>query len=430
MKLIKYDDELIEINKIKDITSIEYKDLILTSAKDKIKIIPGFIVMYGLNKSLYLTEQDKYFEIFVKRLREVYQEEKDNVVKEGIFGVEGIKIDNLTKSLLMDNNLEKTYELYDYYHDKDSYDKSLFFEEDKFRIVFDTFKYHLIETLKMFDISIDNISLSGGVNGNYYLSVIIDNTPRILPINYIIKDDISSEVTIGNIFNGVSPLTIDITFYDNRLSVISKVDKYKYYETNTYGFDNSFYHTKEIIIDNNTIMYKKDKIDSVEANKYDNLINIDSVNKDITWYKLPWNSYIGVNLCISKYDTSSIITNKFIYLLINDNNYYLKELYYTKYQKQTSAMEEMMALTLDKISKETFGIKNNDVIMIETFFDNDGINGFYKDKLSRNYFYHLSPVDSIELITKDNAISLGRENKINDKVDLLNVKKYIKGRCL
>ena len=237
MKLISFDKELVDINKIKNIISIDYKDLIVTSAKDKIKIIPGFIVVYDNNKYMYLTSLDKNFDVFVNTIRNVYLEEQNNIVKEGIFSKEKIKISPFAKSLLLGSELERTNELYNYYNDKDSYEKSLLFEEDKVKSFFDIIKYHLVETLKMFDIVIDNIKISNGNNGNYYINALINKEPKILPV-YFKKDKNNYSISIGNLFDNSMPLEINISFFDNKISVITSVEKYKYKEFNTYYSDN------------------------------------------------------------------------------------------------------------------------------------------------------------------------------------------------
>ena len=70
MKIIKEDDTLLKIKQLKDIRSIDFIDLYMNSSKDKVKIIPGFLVFYGRGEELFLTSRDKYFDQFVKKIHE------------------------------------------------------------------------------------------------------------------------------------------------------------------------------------------------------------------------------------------------------------------------------------------------------------------------------------------------------------------------
>ena len=94
MRLHKDEQKLLEIRQIQDIESIELKDIFQSNINGKRHVVPGFMVVYGEPlKIIYLTTQDKYFEDYVKRIRQVYLEEKDLVISEGIMGKKYLTID-------------------------------------------------------------------------------------------------------------------------------------------------------------------------------------------------------------------------------------------------------------------------------------------------------------------------------------------------
>ena len=130
MQIKRDEDILLEISQIKDIRSITYKD-IYASHSSSPTILPGFIVTYGAkNTMLFLTSQDKFFEEFVRKIREVYLEEKDQVIREGIKGKEYIRLDPLSRRMLLNGDLDEIEEVYKQYDGRESYEESLLFEED------------------------------------------------------------------------------------------------------------------------------------------------------------------------------------------------------------------------------------------------------------------------------------------------------------
>jgi hypothetical protein len=138
MRVKKASQNAIKIEKLKDIISIDYEDIAIPQSSGKNKVYPGFFVIYGNGEHLFLTTFDSHFEDFARRLREVYLEEKDNIVSDGIMGPQKIKISPETKKILLSAELEKTSKLYDQFQNIEGYSDSLLFEEDE--LPFPTFK--------------------------------------------------------------------------------------------------------------------------------------------------------------------------------------------------------------------------------------------------------------------------------------------------
>lgn len=435
MKLFELDDILIKINQIKDIKSIDYNDLVLTIAKDKIKILPGFIVFYGSGDYIYLTSQDKHFEVFVKKLRETYEKEKDNILKDGVLGKEKIKISTLSKAILESKELEEPNKQYKKFIDKDYYKESLLFEEDKVKALIPIIIYHLKDTLKLFDLNIDKISLSSGMNGNYYLNAILNNISTILPVNYRENGFNSVSISIGNLFKNSYSLTMNIEFSIDKISILIKIDGYDYTEYVNYVMGD-FYKERYIYVGGNKIYFTSDKLDEIEKNKYENLVP----NSSLKWCLLPWNAYLGGfrrDLCITESGTledisgnERIIDSNIVYLSVSDYHYFIKEIFTKRFSKRVSSNEQFQSINLDTYSKTVIGLKNDSLVEIETSFEDSGISSIYKKYLAGNYFYQISSARNFDEISKDNTCFIGRENGLIENTDLLEPKKYIKGRGL
>ena len=92
MKIVTTSDALLEIRSIKNITSIKYIDIFLPASTGKKQLVPGFITTYGpSNKTIILISSDPYFEEYVKTIKRIYLEEKDDVIEDALFGKKYIR---------------------------------------------------------------------------------------------------------------------------------------------------------------------------------------------------------------------------------------------------------------------------------------------------------------------------------------------------
>ena len=128
MQLYGMDRELIEIYKLRNIESIKLWDLV-KNGTGKLLVIPTLLVTYDGGKYLNISANEKYFRVFVQKVVEVYHNEKDNLLEDGLtdpFKLRPkIDIDEKTKVILESGRLEQLNEIYSFYDGKDSYDSSI-----------------------------------------------------------------------------------------------------------------------------------------------------------------------------------------------------------------------------------------------------------------------------------------------------------------
>lgn len=434
MKINRTSDELIKINKLKNIKSITFKDLYETRAKEKNLIIPGFIVLSDQG-FMYLTSSDEYFEDFVRRIREIYNEEKDETYEDGILGEKKLEVDPLTKSILENGHVSNTSNLYSFYKDKASYQESLLFESDKLKSFGGIIFHHIKETMKLLNKTITDVRLSNGMNGIYYLSCRINNQPQILPMTYQQIEDDSYHVVIGNLFDKAIPLNMEIMFTKNGISVNNCILEYNLTDYTKYEFNQKGTMERKVHLDKELKHYEKKDLPTA-ANVPENLAKLDNGESVSIWYQLPWNTYEGISITDkgieedgSLSDGNSqdrLITERLVYLSIENNDFFIKDTLTKRYRKKSSKREERQEVIFDSLDKEIIGLQQRQGYIIETSFLGTAITGFYKTNLLGNKFYHISHELDQTKLTKKNIKTLGREDGLEEKVDLLDIKKYIK----
>ena len=80
MKIDIMDQLLIDIYNIRNLEYVSFWDLHGTS-DSKILVIPAIMINYDGGKTLNLCAKDKYFDTFVRKVVEVYNDEKDNILE-------------------------------------------------------------------------------------------------------------------------------------------------------------------------------------------------------------------------------------------------------------------------------------------------------------------------------------------------------------
>ena len=103
MKIDIMDQLLIDIYNIRNLEYVNFWDLHGTS-DSKILVIPAIMINYDGGKTLNLCAKDKYFDTFVRKVVEVYNDEKDNILEDSLTDPfrlrQSIKIDDRTKKIL------------------------------------------------------------------------------------------------------------------------------------------------------------------------------------------------------------------------------------------------------------------------------------------------------------------------------------------
>lgn len=435
MKINETSADLIKINQMKNIRSITFKNLYETRAKEKNAIVPGFIVISDQG-IMYLTSADEYFEDYVRRIRELYEEEKDQVYEDGILGFEKLEIDPLTKTMLENSHVANTSELYSFYKEKESYKDSLIFESDKLKSFRGIIIHHLKETMKLFDKTITDVRISNnGINGIHYLRCKINNEPQILPIYYEQVDDNSYKISIGNLFDKSIPLNMEIIFTKDGIVVNNTIREYDFSDYTKYEFNKKGTTEREIHLDKKLKHYEKKDLPQAKTVPV-NLANLDNNEPVCVWYKLPWNAYEGVSLTdqgikedgtLGDNDSEDrIISERLVYLACENDDFFIKDSITKRYRKDVSKKTERGEVVFDSLNKEIIGLCQKQGYLIETSFLGNAATGFYRTNLLGNKFYHISSEQEKDKLSKENLNSLGREEGLEEKTDLLDIKKYIK----
>ena len=188
MIIKKMDDVLMEINGIKNIEEIQFSELIPTNSEDYVTIIPCLYVRYNSGKVIYLCSNDKYFDVFVKKVVSVYNDEKNKeVVDEDYdpFKVSKLRIDEKTKKILESGLLSSTLDIYQLYVGKKSYDSDFLVEKEEVNGLLSFLLYQIKSVYELSDlvISFDN-NLLNGYRTNYTINCKIDGIDVLLYINY------------------------------------------------------------------------------------------------------------------------------------------------------------------------------------------------------------------------------------------------------
>ena len=434
MRVKRDEANLLKIHKLENIESIEIKDIYQSLANGKSYIVPGFMVVYGNPVDIiYMNTQDKYFEDFVSRLREVYLTEKDNVIDNGILGKKYIQIDPLSKDLLLNGGLEHLDEFYSLYEGKQGYDESLSFECDLLKSMFPIFKYHLKETLANLGLTLTYCKLSEGINGVYWVNVMIDMIPKNLPIYYT-HDEFSHSLEIGNITDNAMPLKIDLTFNNESINIHSHFSEYNYSDYTSYLVKNSIpYKEREVYKDNRLVHWESNPLpisDGVIPGIWSTLEQINNM----VWYQLPCGSFYGISTtdkCIEgfgKYTDSDgehrMITNEHCLVIPTEDNVFMNDIITKKYVKRIDDRTIPLGITLDKVSETSIGIIKPEGVLFERHFADTSPNGYYKKHLANKYFYQVYD----NSLSKENMLFLSRKEGIQEPSDLLEPKIYTRGK--
>ena len=426
MKISRDEKQLLEILQIKNLESVELKDLFQSSVNGQRLIVPGFIITYDEPlKMMYRTSLDKYFDDYVRVIKEVYLDEKDHIIRTGIRGDEYISIDPISKAMLINGDLDNKDTTYNYYKNIEGYQESLLFEEDELKSKLPILEYHLIETLKTMGLTMSNVTMSSGMNGVYYLKTTINNKPVKLPIYYEKVDDIY-KVTVSNIIGDSIPITLEMNISDRGIDVLSKVNEFNYYDYSSFKVVNDKVIKNREVYFQNKIMHSEHEIlkevkDDTIPKKWAEIED----EKKMKWYHLPFEGYIGINKQtkgIAEDGTLTDIENEHlletkesIILVPTQESVYLRDFSTKTYYKKVDDRTISQKVTLDAMDKTMIGIIKDNNVLLETSFGEDGVSGFYKKYLEGKYFYQTAKINDI----KGTITKLERKDGIEEKTDLL-----------
>ena len=427
MNLNIMDPKQIEINKIKNLQYISFYDVTLPMKNGNLTqnvLVPALMVKAD-GKTFNYSVMDKDFVRFVHKVITVYHKEKDKAPVEGATPSlipNGIVFDNeYSKKIFEDARFLDENELVGFYYDKDSYDNTLMFEIDEVNNTMDIIRYVIKDFAALTNTTINLSTRWKGYRNRYRNEAEKNGKLTNIVIEYKKQSDNEYHVKILNIGDLGQEYNVIIRFLDNQVYIFGK-----------YG---DIEVTTEIIIDDNgarflyyvyqkrnPIIYNSGDLEITDM-PYDNIVNLDSKD-EFTWYKLPWNAYIGKSTKISEVDkATSISTNHIMYLDIIGDNFYKREFYNKKLSREKTKTQQRVKITVDEFRKRTIGFKlDEDNFLIETSFKKALGDGEYQDKLINRYFYHVVKAKDIKEIKKDNLKPVTKD-LVTDKAHLVDDKK-------
>ena len=426
------DPMLIKIYEIKDIEEICLSDFAPSSQGSKINVLPNLYVRYDGGKYLSLCSQDKYFDVLVRKVFQVYNLEKDRVMIDPDFDPFGsrtkLKIDDRTKQILESGDLTNINEIYSFYDGKKSYHNNLLFQSDELKMMLPMIKYHLKQIFDCTDrvITLEDDYINGYRN-NYSINYKIDGIDDTLIISFVRHNNNETALYIRSRDKRFKPLEMFIKFEDTSIEVDTYFKEYNLASSNTYEVkrDNSIINTFRVYKDNKPIIYTNFALEKVD-NPVPNLASLDS-RDDVTWYKLPWNAMYGANNhveVLSEVDEIVNIHNK--YLALVGNEFVGREYASKEYQRRKTFEANANRVVMDEVNKRIQGIlldREEGIYVIETYFANViRSNGYYDTYLDDRYFYHLAQnKDFLTGLNRDDLISISQDNNIIRSADLLSL---------
>lgn len=439
-RIYEMDKTLMLIYGIKNIEEISFSDLLPTPLPGKqFNVLPSLYVKFDGGKYLNLCSKDKYFDIFVKKVFEVYQKEKDREIIDTRFGpfssVSKIRIDEKTKKILESGDLTKINEVYKMYDEKKSYDDSLLFQIDELRVILPIFKYHIKQLFDNTDlvINFENNYLNGYRN-KYTINCKINGIDEKLLLSFERINSNEVYILVRSYDNIFSPFSMKLNFGKNYISVESYMKDCDLYSSSIYTTSLDTINYENRILKNGVeVIYSNGELPSVD-NPYENISRIDN-DFSMKWFKMPWNGFYGVNNSItqlSSYESLVNMHNK--YLGIIDDEFLIRENTALVYHQDRTFDVNEKDVVLDEVNKSIIGIKpkkDSDYYIVETsFYDDVRKSSYYDTYLSGKHYYHVIEGKELLDIDRSKLISISTDNNIICGADLFStyeIKKMIRG---
>lgn len=428
MQVYGMDPELVAIYNIRDLTSIKIWDLI-SDFNSKRLILPAILITYGNNQSLNLCSKDKYYDVYVKKVREVYQDEKNNILEDALtdpFRLRShIDIDARSLRILESGELEQRNDVYAFYQGKDSFRQSLSFEKDEVETFVPILKYHLERLFALTDKVVSIGDELSGYRENYILSGKVDGIDTIFPFTYERVNNNEFNFHIAGMLGKSEPITIKMEFKPDGLIVTMILNNLEYLVNSKISITNGV--VKQIFdVERKglTISYKNEDLEACSMDD-DNIANLD-YDTNLKWFKLPWGAFYGIDTSIEDLsEVEKMIGIDSMYVQVSPDRFMKREFYSKTYKRNKTTAVDAQDMVLDEVDKTTIGYKVDDdghLFVIETSFDDDTFNY----NTSGKYFYHgIMSEEGIKGIKRDNLVSLGRKEEVIQKGDLVNKSKLL-----
>lgn len=435
MQVYGMEPELVTIYNIRNLESVKLWDL--ESARGpKRTIIPAILITYDGGKHLNICATEKYFDIYVKKVAQVYKDEKNNILEDALtdpFRIHSrIDIDDFTKSVLESESLEQVSDIYSFYNGKESFDTSFFFQIDEVKSLVDILKYHMAKLFSFTNkVVLFNNSELTGFRNNYCLTGQVDGIETTFPIVYEKLDNNKYELWVGGILEQNQPINIRISFEKDCLLVEANIECYNLSSTFKYSITNGVVKKIHDIMKNGlTISYENEDLPEETSPDLLTFANIDEPT-NLKWFRLPWGADYGIDTHLTDLsDFEKIIEIHNIYVSIFNCGFVKKENYSKRYKRNKTVSVDTRDLLVDEVQKSILGVSidsEGKTFIIETAFNMDDadhilLNGV----LNGEHYYHAchNP-EGLKGLKKEQLVSLGKRHIITNS-DLVNRHKILK----
>lgn len=438
MRLYSMDNLVIDIYNIRNIEYINISDILIPNSS-KMEVIPSLFINYDGGKTINLCSRDKYFDTFVRKVVEVYNDEKNNILEDNLTDPfrmrRTIQIDKHTKDILERGTLTEINDLYKFYSDKSKYNNSLLFVSDEFVQLIPIIKYHIKELFVQTDKHVEFEDKIMGYTNNFMFSGNVDGIFKYFPVIFDKVNDNEYIVQVGGLLESNTSITVSIKFNKDSIIVNTNIDKYNIVGTFTYLISKDVIKEIRDIKKEDVLVYYKNNDLKECDNQFKNITNFDQ-DTNLVWFKLPWGAIYGINNSIENIsETEKIIKIYNMYLDCFEDSFIKKEYFSRSYKRNDTSSLFSKHISLDEAIKNTTCLclnKEDGIYIMETsFLDTIYANGYYDEKLKQKYFYHLFQAKGIKEFTKEGLINIKLEDSIIDKSDILNdslILKLVRGK--
>lgn len=425
-----------KIYKIKNIESISIKDIV-QSVSEAIYVIPMLIVTYDGNKSMALCSRDKYFDEFVKKVTEVYKDEKDNIYEDGLtdpFGFrKSIRIDEHSKQILESKELLDVRSMYEHYDNLDSYDESLLFQSDEVETLMPIVQYHLTRFLEFTDTSLKVDPSISGYRNRYAMNGSLNGFEKFFPFLYTKASDNHYLFSITGILEN-KQMNVAVDYKQNGIAVHLFDDDLGLYAEYTYEVLNGVVRRKEdFTLRGLSVHFLNEDLKMVD-NPYPNISSFD-YQADFKYFKLPWNGVYGIRTNVEALNGEECKTEVASSIIeCAKSSFTRRDAYLLQYKRKDTPTRKGEAIMLEEFSSILTGVKlknNPNHYAIETkFLDTGMTSGYYGTHLNGKCFYHLvysdDPIDRA-VYKSDIAVTHETINKKSDFDNTSLVKQLVRG---
>lgn len=389
------DQQEIEIIQIDDLKMVHFYRLVSDSEG-----IPAAAIIYGDNRQLSYCKNDKYYELFLNKICEVYSKQKDK---------SSIIMDDNTEAILSafseaeQDVDEKRFSVFKHAEVKDVPD--LFPQSYMDHIIMPIVMHYIGELYGMYEKHLVWRKLEHAWHGRGSLVGFRGNQESCFPYELRHISDNEYDIRVGNFLISSHPVVFRVIFSAKGIKVTFEADAYDINGVSTLtinpekGYIDEYTTVisegKAVYIDNDIIhpINEAEKQDFLDKLEEDGVLSYFKEELDNAYVvKLPWGMYLSFTeenhsneetWYQSTFNMLSYLNNEFTF--IRDYNY-----------KRIKNTETGISIDLASYAMESY-IDKNSVNRIQIFFDDSNmlLSGKLKEELRKKYFYFYKNIEQI-----------------------------------